>query len=107
MEFTWDERKNRRNIEKHGIDFDDAIRIFDGPVLEKESVAQGFGETRNVAIGLVEGRELCVIYTIREEKFRIFSARRARRDERKAYREALLGRRAEGGNGLESRGRDD
>ena len=84
MEFAWDERKNRRNIEKHGIDFDDAIRIFDGPVLEKESAAQEFGETRIVAIGLVEGRELCVIYTIREENFRIISARRARRDERKA-----------------------
>ena len=68
MEIARDERKNRRDIEKHGIDFDDAIRIFDGPVLEKERAVQEFGEIRIVTIGLVEGRELCVIYAIREEK---------------------------------------
>jgi uncharacterized DUF497 family protein len=30
MAFEWDAAKNAANIAKHGIDFDDAIRIFDG-----------------------------------------------------------------------------
>ena len=29
MKFEWDETKNKKNIEKHGIDFNDAITIFD------------------------------------------------------------------------------
>jgi hypothetical protein len=39
MAFEWDAAKNAANIAKHGIDFDDAIRIFDGPVLEKADPA--------------------------------------------------------------------
>jgi len=35
MGFEWDAAKNAANMAKHGIDFDDAVRIFDGPVLEK------------------------------------------------------------------------
>jgi len=35
MRYTWDTRKNRRNISRHGIDFTDAKRIFDGPTVEK------------------------------------------------------------------------
>jgi uncharacterized protein (DUF4415 family) len=34
MAFEWDIAKNAANIAKHGIDFEDAIRIFEGPVLE-------------------------------------------------------------------------
>lgn len=29
MLFEWDENKNKSNIEKHGIDFNDAITIFE------------------------------------------------------------------------------
>jgi hypothetical protein len=34
MAFEWEAAKNSANIAKHGIDFDDAIRIFEGLVLE-------------------------------------------------------------------------
>ncbi|MGN6230802.1 MAG: BrnT family toxin [Trinickia sp.] len=33
MQFEWDEGKNRINIRKHGIDFSDAIDVFNHPVL--------------------------------------------------------------------------
>jgi uncharacterized DUF497 family protein len=33
MKFEWDESKNQINIEKHGIDFEDAKGIFDGPMI--------------------------------------------------------------------------
>ncbi len=35
MAFEWDEAKNRANTVKHGIDFETARRIFDGPVLTR------------------------------------------------------------------------
>jgi len=35
MASEWDAAKNAANLAKHGIDLADAIRIFDGPVLQK------------------------------------------------------------------------
>ena len=35
MRFEWDPAKNRRNIRDHGIDFGDAMAVFDGPTWER------------------------------------------------------------------------
>jgi hypothetical protein len=35
MSFTWDPKKNRGNITRHGIAFEDAVKIFEGPTLER------------------------------------------------------------------------
>ena len=35
MRYVWDAKKNRSNIARHGIAFADAVRIFDGPTVEK------------------------------------------------------------------------
>jgi uncharacterized protein len=88
MAFEWDPDKNAANIAKHGIDFEDAIRIFEGPVLESTDERRHYGEVRIVAFGVVEDRDLAVVYTMRGGHRRIISARRAHRRERKAYREA-------------------
>lgn len=87
--FEWDERKRELALEKHGIDFLDAVRIFDAPVLEVLSPREG--EQRHRAIGLVDGRELAVVNVNRGERRRVITARRARKDERRAYHEYLTG----------------
>jgi uncharacterized DUF497 family protein len=97
LEFGWDERKCRANVAKHGIDFDDAVRVFDGPA--PESASNRDGEERRQASGLVEEREVAVAYTVREGRYRTISARRARRYEGRAYRAAAYpGRPAPGAN---------
>ena len=88
MNFEWDGDKNAANIEKHGIDFSDAKRIFEGPTLERIDDRKAYGETRIAAVGIVENRELFVVYTTRGQTRRIISARKANRHERKAYHEA-------------------
>ncbi len=88
MAFEWDASKNAANIAKHRIDFEDAVRIFDGPVLEKADDRREYGEVRIVAFGVVDNRDLAVVYTVRGGRRRIISARRAHHRERKAYREA-------------------
>ena len=85
MPFEWDERERRRNLAKHGIDFDTARRMFQTGVIEREDQRRDYGEMRMVAYGEVDGVVLCVIYTWRDGVRRIISARRARRDERKDY----------------------
>lgn len=89
MGFQWDQDKNAANIEKHGIDFEEARRIFEGPIIRKVDDRQDYGEIRIIAIGVSEGRELTVVYTMRSEAVRIISARRAGEDERKVYRQTF------------------
>lgn len=91
MDFEWDEGKNEANIAKHGINFEGASRIFDGHTLEFEDKRLDYGETRMIAIGLLQGREIQLVYTMRGQVCRIISARRARRDERRAYRQVFPG----------------
>ena len=90
MSFVWDRRKNRANLARHGIAFEDAIRIFEGPTLEKVDDRFDYGETRVYAIGVVSGIEITLIYTdVSESERRIISAWRAERHERKAYWQTL------------------
>jgi uncharacterized protein len=86
MGYSWNEDKNLRNIELHGIDFEDAKLIFDGPTIEREDDRFDYGEVRVYAIGLVRGIEVTVIYTDRDnDEQRIVSAWRAEPHERRAY----------------------
>ncbi|MGH7918024.1 MAG: BrnT family toxin [Candidatus Binataceae bacterium] len=85
----WDEGKARANLRKHRIDFADAaIVLEDGRALTVTDDDQE--EERFVTIGMdALGRVLVVINTIRGERVRIISARRATRRERAEYEQNL------------------
>jgi uncharacterized DUF497 family protein len=85
MDFEWDEAKRQAHILKHGIDFVDAIEVFTGRFIETEDRRRDYGERRFLATGEAQGETLRVIYTSRGTHCRIISARRARRNERRAY----------------------
>ncbi|HYA41292.1 MAG TPA: BrnT family toxin [Syntrophobacteraceae bacterium] len=90
MRYTWTEEKNRKNIRRHGIAFEDAKRIFEGPTLERIDDRFDYGEVRVYAIGLVNGLEITVIYTDRSGgERRIISAWRAEPHERRYYRKKI------------------
>jgi uncharacterized DUF497 family protein len=90
MNYVWDRRKGRSNLTRHGIAFEDAIRIFDGPTLEKVDDRFEYREIRVYAIGFANGLEVTVIYTdVSESERRIISAWRAERHERAAYWQSL------------------
>lgn len=86
MNFEWDDEKNKKNIEKHGIDFADAALVFDKSVLEWEDARSDYGEKRFIGIGCLNNIEISIAYTKRRNNIRIISARRARKDERQKYR---------------------
>ena len=88
--FEWNEEKREQTILKHGIDFVDAIGIFDGE--EDVAPSDHYGEQRWIAVGLLNGIEIAVIYTMRGDTCRIITARRARRYERKEYHTRYPGR---------------
>ena len=87
MEFEWDENKNLMNIGKHSIDFNDIINAFDLPMIIKEDRRKNYGEKRFIALGHVQDVIFVIVFTIRKNRTRIISARKANKIERKLYDE--------------------
>jgi uncharacterized DUF497 family protein len=81
----WDPRKNLQNVRKHGIKFEDACCVFEDRNLRRESDDRDYGEVRWIAIGRVDSEILVVVYTERDGRERIISARRANRREEEIY----------------------
>ena len=82
--FEWDENKRELNLEKHGIDFVDAIDVFmDLSRIEAESSRDN--ELRYQTIGAVNDVVILVVYTYRAGTVRLISERRASKNEREAY----------------------
>ncbi len=81
----WDPRKAAANLKKHGVDFADAATVLHDEqaitVREDEE-----GEERYVTVGMdALGSVLVVVYTWRNNKPRLISARNATPQERKQY----------------------
>ncbi len=90
MQFEWDDTKNRANISKHGVSFEIAQRIFEGPHLTRSDTRRNYGEDRYISVGEVDGMAVVVVaHTGRESRTRLISARPASRKERQAWHEHL------------------
>jgi len=73
--FEWDNNKNQLNIDKHGVSFDVAKKVFDDPnrlTLLDEGHSQN--EDRYFCIGKVNNGILTVRFVIRNSHIRIFGA---------------------------------
>jgi uncharacterized protein len=89
MQFEWDESKGQSNLQKHGISFEEAIEIFDGPVLTRIDL-RDYTEVREISVGAIAGIVvLVVVHTDRNGITRIISARKGNRKERRLYHDYL------------------
>jgi uncharacterized DUF497 family protein len=88
MDYEWDEKKNRANVEKHGFDFRLAAEVFENNTITIEDTRKDYGEKRLNTFGLWNGNTVVVItHTKRPETVRIISFRRANKKERNVYYE--------------------
>lgn len=85
ISYEWDLNKAITNIEKHGIDFADAVTAFDD--LNAVTIDDpDYDEQRFITIAMdAFGRILAVAYTWRGDIIRLISARKATKRERKQY----------------------
>lgn len=91
MRFEWDERKNEKNRQKHGVWFEEAKNIFSDPYhlifLDTKQ-----NEERYIVIGYSGSERLLVMvfcYRKSESVIRIISARRATKKERSFYEKRI------------------
>jgi uncharacterized DUF497 family protein len=84
MAFEFDPQKSKGNLAKHGIDFLDAQRLWDDPML-LEIPARTEDEPRSIVIGLIDTKHWSAVVTFRGEDVRIISVRRSRPEEVALY----------------------
>jgi len=88
VDYEWDARKARLNLEKHGVDFADAVGALEDELALTTDDVSALSEKRFVTLGMdLLGRLIVVVYTWRGERIRLISARKATRRERRQYEE--------------------
>ncbi|MGA3135130.1 MAG: BrnT family toxin [Terracidiphilus sp.] len=84
--FVWDEAKRKSNLKKHGLDFRDAHLVYNNP--DKCTYDSSRADERrllDIAVAVIRGRLLALIYTERGDDVRVISFRPASREEREQY----------------------
>jgi uncharacterized DUF497 family protein len=86
MRFQYDSDKAAANLRKHGVSFADAEGVLEDPLAVTVEDPDAEGERRLITVGLGSAGELLVVvYAERDDEYRLISARRATRKERKDY----------------------
>lgn len=91
MRIEYDAAKSRRNAERRGIHFADAMELLSGPHVMLRDARRDYGEPRVIVYGLIRGRMHVCVYTLRGDAYRIISLRKANRREVDAYGPYVLG----------------
>ena len=90
MGISFDPAKRVRTLAERGLDFADAAEVFAGTTAEAEDTREDYGETRIICFGLLRGRLVQVVYTLRGADRHIISMRKAN-DREKARLASRLG----------------
>ena len=92
MRFSWDDKKNKANLKKRGIDFTDAEAVFAGLVLTFEDDRFEYGEHRFVTVGMLNDIVVVIAHTETDKEFRIISMRKATKNEQEIYFQEIANR---------------
>jgi len=91
LKFEWSDEKNRLNMQKHHVSFDEAKEVFSDPLhISKLDHRFDYFEERWITLGATNKEKILVVANIffdenGEEIIRIISARKANEKERKFY----------------------
>jgi uncharacterized DUF497 family protein len=86
VDIEFDPSKAASNVRKHGVGFADAEQALRDPLAVTIEDPDAESEQRFVTLGMDSlGRVLVVVYTLRGERVRLISARKASRGESEQY----------------------
>jgi uncharacterized protein len=89
VRFEWDERKNRLNIEKHGIALSDSAQVFVLPLIIRLDERKDYSEPRWIALGNLDGTIVVLVFTRRGDTIRMISMRKGNKHERQIYQDRV------------------
>lgn len=86
MEIEFDPTKAEKNHAKHGVSFEEGASALLDPMGLGFEDPNAEGESRWILLGMSsDARLLTVVYTLRGERIRLISARKATRKEAQQY----------------------
>jgi uncharacterized DUF497 family protein len=86
LEFEWDDNKSQQTFQDRGFDFGFATQVFSDPWGFREPDQRlPYGEDRFRFYGEIQGKLFVVVYTERQGRIRIISARKANTREIQAH----------------------
>ncbi len=86
MKFEWDENKAQSNLQKHKVSFEIATLVFkDAFSITRQGQRTAYGEERFTILGMAKADLIVVVYTERDDRIRIISARPVNRKEKHDY----------------------
>ena len=85
MDFEWDEAKDAANRAKHGVGFDFARELQWEDARPEKDVRAEYGEDRFIIYAYREARLYACVFTLRQERIRIISLRKANKREERDY----------------------
>ena len=77
MRVSYDPIKRERTLRDRGLDFEDALSVFENETVEVDDTRKNYGERRIVCFGILSGRMVVVGYTPRGSVRHVFSMRKA------------------------------
>lgn len=89
MKIEFDETKRQWTLENRELDFRDAPLVFAGDYVELLDDKKDYGEARYLVYGMLDDRNVSIVWTPREDRKRIISMRYVHDKEAKIYRRSL------------------
>ncbi|MBC3874263.1 BrnT family toxin [Undibacterium flavidum] len=90
MRYNYDRSKKASNLEKHGLDFDDARQVIESEqTVTFEDKRFNYDEPRFITMGMLRGSVVVIVTTESDTNIRIISMRKAEKNEQKIYFENL------------------
>ena len=89
MKISYDPAKRLQTLAERSVDFEDAAKVFAGPVLEDEDQRFDYGETRIITVGFLDDRMMIVVWTPRGAVRHIISMRKANDREQARFGQRL------------------
>lgn len=86
MPITYDPAKRAQTLAARGLDFKDAVKVFDGLEMTRLDEREDYGEDRYQTMGLLDGRLVMVVWTPRGEDCHVMSMRKCNEREKARFR---------------------
>ena len=85
MKITFDPAKRAATLADRGVDFLDAVKVFEGVTFTQMDDRLDYGEERYQTFGLLNGRLVMVVWTPRGKDCHVMSMRKCNEREKAAY----------------------
>lgn len=89
MQLEWDEEKRQKTLMERGLDFADAVIVFEGEHFDLIDDKQDYGEIRYLTFGYLGARVVTIVWTPRNDRRRIISMRHVHNDELEKRKRSL------------------